>query len=716
MAFNIKDYGSYGTGTLGSITDPTAQICSYANVTAYTPTTITIGTPSLGGYEKFVVGTEILVHVSGCLSGTTAEYLGKYMTCKITAITDSVLTVNSDFTKVLPVDQLSAHVVQIVSIAQFATLTLTSSTGIAPLVYNATTKYGGILALKCSTELVFNGGSIKLTDKGIPVASKALRYWTNQEDKTYNATVTTTTSDNGLLDADKYAGWENHITSRQLLLNAGDGIFFCLAKKITNTSSNASTRIGGTTAGIQYCRGASDSLGLVAGNTNIGGSTILLACDDFVGFVPSMISKVRTTSTLGQGLGRCYIACKNTKLKNDEGLYSGDVISDPLRMVRQCNIRDYGTGRHGTVASTPDKPVNNYASFTSIDTTGKIITYTNITTDGLATFDVGSTVMIHVSKVTNTDYKYIGNFMLAKVTAHDTDKKQITLDTSVLSILPTTALLASYNIQLISVYEPTTLTVNSAYKLTTVWDDTNKLGGICAIAAKNSIDISDGSIIVTDKGGNGTFTENDKYTYFGQTQCNNVLPLSFAGGAIFLLTPELKANVTSRLGNSWDGANISRYSGANGTAGNPGGAGGTCKRINSILGVSMMIIAKLIDGLNMHMLSTGGIGGYTAGSVTDGNTAGIAYAGGAGYAGQGGTGAGTTAGAGGIGGVGYFPGAGGGGGTVDTLTGLAGGASATAGAASTATQNGGGQGGFPSGYCFIYCNEIKNEDTTGVII
>ena len=209
--------------------------------------------------------------------------------------------------------------------------------------------------------------------------------------------------------------------------------------------------------------------------------------------------------------------------------------------------------------------------------------------------------------------------------------------------------------------------------------------------AKNSIDISGGSIIVTDKGGNGTFTENDKYTYFGQTQCNNVLPLSFAGGAIFLLAPELKANVTSRLGNSWDGANISRYSGANGTAGNPGGAGGTCKRINSILGVSMMIIAKLIDGLNMHMLSTGGIGGYTAGSVTDGNTAGIAYAGGAGgprfgettgasgggggagtagaapaaggLFGQGGGGGGSgTAGAGGAGGAGGRGGGGGGGG------------------------------------------------------
>ena len=53
---------------------------------------------------------------------------------------------------------------------------------------------------------------------------------------------------------------------------------------------------------------------------------------------------------------------------------------------------------------------------------------------------------------------------------------------------------------------------------------------------------------------------------------------------------------------------------------------------------------------------------------------------------------------------------------VATLTRLAGSASATADAASTATQNGGGQGGFPSGYCFIYCNEIKNEDTTGAII
>ena len=712
MAYNIKEYGGYGTGKLGAVTDPTGQLCSYANVTAYDATTVTIGVAAVGAYEKFEAGTEILLHVSGCTGGTTAEYLGKYLVCNITAVAGSVLTIDKDFTAIMPLSQLGVHVVQAITIPQFSTLTLTG-VSVSPLAYSVGNKYGCILPLKCSTELVLSGGSIKLTDMGIPVASKALRYWTTQEDATYNATVTTTTSANGLLDADKYAGWENHITSRQLLLNAGDGAAFVMAKKITNAGSSTTTRIGGTTAGAYYCRGASDSAGLTASTTNIGGSTILLACDDIDGFMPSMISKVRSTASLGQGLGRCYIACKNTKLKSDEGLYAHDVISDPQRIMKQCNIKNYGTGRHGAISATPTGPLNNYATVKDIDSTGKIITYANLTTDGMSPFNAGSTVMLHVSKPIAEDFTYLGRYMLAKIVAHDSTNKQIIIDTSATMVIPI-ASLSRYNVQIVSVYEPTTLVMASQYTLTTAWNDTNKNGGICAIAAKTSIDITGGGIIVTGKGGSGAFTENDAYTYFGQTQCSDVLPLGNSGGAVFLLTPLLKGDSTSRLGNTWDGAGVSRYSATDGA--NSGGTGGKCKRVNALLGVSVVIISSKTIGLNIHMISVGGASGEDGVGLHGGLAGGANNGGGSGYAGSGGTGYNSS---GGIGGYGLYAAGGGGGGTGNYGAVGGGDAGANGGGGyglGTASACSGGGGGYPSGYAFIYCNTVENEDTTGVVI
>ena len=168
MAYKMSEVGGFGTGALGDITNPSGQINSYANVTAINTNTITIGTPSNGIYETFAVGKEILLHVSAITSGTDYQYLGKYMVAQITAVAGSVLTLSKDVSGLIASGVLANHHVQAITVAQFATLNLTAT--ITPLAYNATNKYGGIIALKCKTALNISGsGKIDLAAKGIPM-------------------------------------------------------------------------------------------------------------------------------------------------------------------------------------------------------------------------------------------------------------------------------------------------------------------------------------------------------------------------------------------------------------------------------------------------------------------------------------------------------------------------------------------------------------------
>lgn len=320
MAFDVKQVYGYGNGALGDVTNPTGQLNSYANVTTYTATTITIGAAANGVYEKFAAGAEIMLHVSAT-NGTSKEftYLGKYMVCRILSLAGAVLTIDKDFTQVVPATEYAKYQIQAITIAQFKSLTL-SSGAVAPPVYNITTKYGGICLFKCSDTFALNGGSINLIDKGIPVVNAAAyRPLTTQEQK-------------GNADTDQYSGWENHITAREFLLNSGDGAVGFWTKRYSG--SGTTSRIGGTAAGTQFLRGTT------------GGSSILWIADTIDGFNPSVISKVKGS---GAGLGRCYIASK-TKLRNDEGLYAYDTISDPLRLMRTLNIKNFGDGSLGDVS------------------------------------------------------------------------------------------------------------------------------------------------------------------------------------------------------------------------------------------------------------------------------------------------------------------------------------------------------------------------------
>ena len=162
MAFSINDNGGYGSGALGEVTYASGQVNSYANVTAMTDTTVTIGTPSNGVNETFVVGKEIVLHVSAN-TGASAVFLGKKLFATITGVAGSVLTLSKAPTSLLPAAELANHHVQAITVAQYDTLNLSAT--IAPPVYSVTNKYGGVVAIKCKTALNLSGsGKIDLAE------------------------------------------------------------------------------------------------------------------------------------------------------------------------------------------------------------------------------------------------------------------------------------------------------------------------------------------------------------------------------------------------------------------------------------------------------------------------------------------------------------------------------------------------------------------------
>jgi hypothetical protein len=143
MAYLAKGNYGYGDGLNGDIVNPTGQLNSYANVTAYTANSITIGTASNGIYEKFAADSEIMIHVSAT-NGTSQEYayLGKYIIAKIKSVSGTVLTIDSDFTAVLPAAEFTKYQVQAITICKAKNITLETTT-ITPPQYSVANKYGG---------------------------------------------------------------------------------------------------------------------------------------------------------------------------------------------------------------------------------------------------------------------------------------------------------------------------------------------------------------------------------------------------------------------------------------------------------------------------------------------------------------------------------------------------------------------------------------------
>ncbi|MBR4383493.1 MAG: hypothetical protein IKP64_08040, partial [Selenomonadaceae bacterium] len=363
MAYNAN----FGNGALGDVENPDTTINSYARVTAVTPTTITINnTTKITGDATFEAGAKILIHVSACAS-TEVTYLGNWLIATITAVNSNVFTLDVDPTACIPSESLANYYVQAIAIAQYKNLTLETGCVITPPVYSVSNYHGGIVAIMCSETLTFDGGNIALNERGIPVTSNAIRPVTQNDVEA---------------DTANYAGWENSDTHIHFMLNAGDGAAFIVAKKLV---CSADSRIGNpATYGVQFYRGSSTSVtyneSAPSGVTNVGGSTIFIAAETIENFSCAMIAKYRNSaSPAGQGICRCYIASE-TKLRNDEGLYAYDCISNPAR-IKTMNIKNFGNGSFGDVAGT-NIQLNNYATITAVN--GRKVTYKSQTTAGLA--------------------------------------------------------------------------------------------------------------------------------------------------------------------------------------------------------------------------------------------------------------------------------------------------------------------------------------------
>lgn len=665
MAFDINLIGGFGTGALGSVADDVyaGNLNSYARVTAIDSTAITIDTSTAihGAYEDFTAGTEIIFHVSAAAASTSIDYLGKWKVVKINSVVGNVLYVDGDVTTVLPVADFGKYYCQVVSIAQFENLTLNENVQIVPLVYSTSAYVGGITALKCSGTLTFSGGNINLAGRGIPTGSTTLRPLMTQEG---NAV--------GYYNYAPYSAWENHITRDRLTLNSPDGTAFIAAKKIIG---NADSRIGNPSqTGTQFNRAKSYSY-------LRGGSTIFIAADEIQNFAPAMIAK--TYSAVGQGLARCFIAT-NTRMTNDEALYSCDVLSDPKRPMDNFNVRNFGDGSLGD-GSELTMQLNNYATVTAISTDRKILTYNGKTTAGIAQITRGALVMIHYNHKSSTSgVDNSGKFIVAKVLA-DTGT-EITIDTPAPNIS-----LADCNVQIISIPQYNNFTLSKKNSATPAYK--NSQGGIFAVAVKNNCNISGGVINLEGKGG-GTAYGAAGVNFISNVNMNDRLPIGAGNGSAFILAKNLTMDGSTRIGGTYDGSKFAGtrqgktsqvgHIGENNdsvTGGSPssggkgykstnkggyGSNGGKATYAGGSQGAHILIIADTITGFNQAAISTGGMGGKYK---TNGNSGGAGYGGGAGPGGADG---------------GYNGGGGGG------------------------VQSGGGGG---SGWAYVYCNNAVNQNT-----
>lgn len=709
MAFDLVAAGGYGSGELGDVVDPVGAI----NTTAFWVydaegfgDSFNIESKEVGIYGDFAEGMEVLITVGGFSEGDTScsQYPGVWCTASISSVVGNQIRLldcdTAAFNKVVEaslVRGMAYQTISIISIPHFKNLTLNEGCYLTPRKLFP-------LALKCSGTLKLNGGHIDLRDKG-----GGERPITRQEKE-------------GKLDTDKYSGWENSQTKDRLLMNLGDGVAFIIANKLN--VANTASRIGNpATHGIRYCRGASNSPdvrnGNISGVTNVGGSTILLVAGTITNFNPAIIAKYRDSTLMGgSGLARCYIA-SNTKLRNDEGLYAYDCISNPSRL-ESLGIKSFGDGSDG--ASSLTSLINNYAKVTAIDSSRTVLTITGKTTAGAIPFALGKLVMYHVKQNAASPMDKTGRFFLAKIIGISGD--DITIDTPVPSDFPDN--FTDYRNQLITIPQYSSYTLSGENSATLAFDGDK--GGIFAIAVNGTCDLSGGKINVIRKGGGRQYASEGLKTIGNAQDCDK-LPIGQGHGSVFILANRLVMDSATRIGATYSGAKsvhgTSSYFGGAGGSGNSGGGyngagtatsttisggggggggfpseagyvggygsnGGNLSNANTRVGAQgahIMIIADTITGFNQTAISTGGGGGdnvASGGNVNNvpGDNASAGYGGGGHY---------THASGGGYNG----------GGTNQ----------------STTTQIGewtmypGGS----SGWAFIYCNKAAYQDTTDTV-
>jgi len=539
MAFDLKAAGNYGSGALGDVTDPQNLINSYYLINSFSGKTFSVANPSTAKNGVFknlynatdLVGEEFLIHAFACTNGAASPpQLGLWRVVKIVSVdyetAPAVFTTNKDLSDL----NFSAYYWQAVWIPHFKNLTLASKNlkCLQPFASDTRVSFGGVLAFKCSDTLTLSGGHIDLTNCGFQFSTTT----------TYRPK--TTQEINGTLDTDLYAGCENSITKDRLLVNVGDGACWILAKNVVTKSTS---RIGNPSVkGVQYCRGAADSTSTHSGS-NIGGSTILVACDTWSSFIPDNIAKYCST-TKGRGLARAYIALNNlnSSARPDEGLYALDNISVKGRLSANCNIKSFGDGSDSiSIFSSDTVPMNSYAKVTAISADYKTFTVSTVIT-GKFPFAVGKLVMIH--RLTDWTDINSGRFILTKITAIDGNKYTVE---------------KAFNVdvdgcfcQIISIPQLNNATISGEYKATQAWRD--GVGGIFAIACKGTLNLSSAKINLEGKGTLQSPDSNNALV--GNAYMKHRLFIGHGNGSAFILANTIIMSEETRIGGMHSGASF----------------------------------------------------------------------------------------------------------------------------------------------------------------
>lgn len=365
----------FGTGAIGDVTISEGlldSVNSYARVIKIAGGIIEIDLEgaTIGKWGRFHAGEELMIHVSAT-NGTDASLLGAFFIAKIELVDLQTLTLDRE----LPDINLDYYYVQAITIPHFDCLTLKSGATLSPPPYNPFSFTGGVLAFKCYDKLTFAGGNIDLTDSGIPVSRAGQMRPVKYEESAAR----------GELDSGELAGQEN---SDEMTLNAGDGAVFISARRIIGDEGS---RIGNPkTYGKAGCRGARDTIYKPSNITNIGGSTIFIAAEQFIKFSPKMLAKYRDSDkALGKGLARCYIATESN-LPADGKLYARDLISDKQR-VHKLGVFDFGSGEYGDMTN-PNTRLSNFAVLKAIR--GHSADYERKNISGLAAFKIGALCLL----------------------------------------------------------------------------------------------------------------------------------------------------------------------------------------------------------------------------------------------------------------------------------------------------------------------------------
>lgn len=726
MSYTMTDVGKFGDGGLGSLT-PTKTgtiINGYANVTGISGNTITLG--EFYNADKFTVGTKIIVQVA-YYTGTATDYrhLGRFQVTTINAIGDNnTLTVGRKCSGLL---KNGAHL-QIITLPEYTTVTLNEKTSITALKFDKSKGYGGVVAFKCSERLVFNGGHIDLNGKGLPEAS--MRYLLPHEKDS------------------AFEGFENYRTSTRNPLNYPDGAAFIIAQHMT---CNLDSRIGNPdVAGLQRTPSYRDHLNQPLDNRIFGGgANIFLAAEEISGvdlnYFYKMISKTPSIQT-GVGKAGCCVITES-RLPSDEGTYSCIRPKNENRMTETFKIISFGDGSNGK-KTNEQKQLNSYAVIRKINNKERsVFTIGTPDNSGVAKIATGSLVMIH-TLYNGKHRSHVGRFQVATVLEYSQGIVTVDVGLEKLSNWD----LDHYAFQMIAIPQYTNFTLSKENNATR---KLNKgMGGICAVAVNDTLDLSGGKFNVEGKGasftsaeaGGAASTGSAALNYISNAQMAEKLPVGEGNGSVFILAKNLILNSSSRIGATWSGKayggtgrytdskNVwSNYASGNDVlyngSGKAGGkfssnldGGGTLtmnggfysnasspdaysyetggtRRPGAYQGAHILIVADKITGLSLANLSTGGQASTLTGQIYkkfsngDKVTSLPATNGGCG---MGGGSAWVKSNVGNLSHGGYFGG-------------FIGGAAGDAFNDSTQTfrMYGAGSGSF----CFVYCNQAVDQDT-----